>query len=305
MALLDYDVALEENFQRYAATLPRPLPDLIAGSDASARHLRQGGYTLFQSPDQPDDVTVIVETLALATTLNPTNFLPTASVNDLAMGKARAYACQYLYGEFHRLLRTPTLSADAQRYCLAEAQQLQLANLERLQLNFNQRERIADFLKDTKARSARLMGLSCYVAASAAGEDSAVTGLAREIGETLGVALTILRDAQETQTIADFHDRVLRGDYPLPLLFGFEKEADYFNDFFHQAHKPTADQFVTAQQLTLQAGYGPAVEMAQELLNQTGLDVKMLPQGPTHTALDRVLERLAEQVDQKLAEQDK
>ncbi|MGX6393297.1 hypothetical protein [Lactiplantibacillus pentosus] len=291
--LLDYDVALEDDFQQLLAHLPAPVRDLLTAVDTDAHHERQAVYTLFGAGSPTSELTQAVECLALATNLNRASFTLKPTLNDLAISKAQAYASQYLSQHFNQLVVHATGLADTMKQDLfTAATELPLANLNRLRLNFNQRERIADFLKDTKDRSARLTGLSAELAASLADTDAAVSGLARAIGETIGIIAKIHHDVQDTRQIADFHERLLRGDYPLPLLFGFENEAGYFYDFFHQTHQPTADQFVAAQQKVLATGLEPALTMANELVDQARLDCQQLPAGDTRQRVERALERL-------------
>ncbi|ASL79624.1 hypothetical protein ACM640_06295 [Lactiplantibacillus plantarum] len=95
-----------------------------------------------------------------------------------------------------------------------------------------------------------------------------------------------------TRQIADFRERLLMGNYPLPLLFGFENDPGYFYDFFHQAHKPTADQFVATQQRVLMIGVAPALTMANELVDQARLDSQQLPTD-LQKRVEQALTRLA------------
>lgn len=291
--LLDYDVALEDDFQQFIKQIPAPVSELLDSADSLARHQRQAVYTLFETPGQSVANTPIIEVLAMAATLDAPSFAPTPTINDLALSKAHAYASQYLLQQYiQAVTHTSALPAANQRELLTAAQSLPLANLNRLRLNFNQRERIADFLKDTKDRAAQLTSLNAYFAASLAGRDLAVCGLARAIGESIGIVLTILADVQTTQQIADFRERLLMGNYPLPLLFGFEDDPGYFYDFFHQAHKPTADQFVAAQQRVLTIGITPALTMASELVDQARLDSQQLPTD-LQKRVEQALTRLA------------
>ena len=112
-------------------------------------------------------MTPLVEALAMVSTLDTPSFAPTPTINDLALSKAHAYASQYLLQQFIRTVSHTTMLPSANRHeLLTAAQSLPLANLNRLRLNFNQRERIADFLKDTKDRPAKLTSLSGYLATS-------------------------------------------------------------------------------------------------------------------------------------------
>ncbi|MCG0628801.1 hypothetical protein IMAU80125_00163 [Lactiplantibacillus plantarum] len=238
-------------------------------------------------------MTPLVEALAMVSTLDTPSFAPTPTINDLALSKAHAYASQYLLQQFIRTVSHTTMLPSANRHeLLTAAQSLPLANLNRLRLNFNQRERIADFLKDTKDRPAKLTSLSGYLATSLAGLDPAICGLARAIGESVGIVLTILTDVQVTRQIADFRERLLMGNYPLPLLFVFENDPGYLYDFFHQAHKPTADQFVATQQRVLMIGVAPALTMANELVDQARLDSQQLPTD-LQKRVEQALTRLA------------
>ena len=54
--LLDYDVALEDDFQQFIKQIPAPVRALLDSADPVARHQRQAVYTclLYTSPSPRD-----------------------------------------------------------------------------------------------------------------------------------------------------------------------------------------------------------------------------------------------------------
>lgn len=292
------DVALEDDFQAWLRQLPAAVQEPARTvADDDQRHFRQALWTLFSQVGGVSDTETlsgIVEVVALASSLIPVTFKPqTMSLSDIAMSKTEAYGSQYLYGHFVATLAESDLPQSEITTLLQTAQQFWLANGTRLQLNFNQRERVADYLKDAKARSGALSAMNCRLASVTAGiTDKAVTDLISTIGETLGVIAQILTDVNTTHDSLDFRTLILSGNYPLSLLFAFEEESDWFQNFFGSAKKPTDDQFDIARKLTIQAGEEPALQLAKELISQTQIDAKTLPSGTVQERLQQLLVQL-------------
>lgn len=294
------DVALEDDFQAWLRQLPAAVQEPARTvADDDERHFRQALWTLFsQTGNAPlpntDSLSRAAETLALASGLIPATFKPRAmSLSDVAASKAKAYGAQYLYGELIHGITSAQLPESECHNLLATAQAFWLANATRLQLNFNQRERVADYLKDAKSRTGALSAMTCRLAVVVAGiSDSAVTDLISTIGETLGVIAQILIEVEQTHDILDFQTAIMSGNYPLSLLFAFEEEADWFQTFFSSQQKPTSDQFETARKLTIQAGEKAAIQLATELISQTQLDANSLSAGPIQEHLNQLLQQL-------------
>ncbi|WP_203648825.1 hypothetical protein [Secundilactobacillus yichangensis] len=294
------DVALEDDFQSWLRQLPTTVLDAAKTvANDNQRHFRQALWTMFcqsnsNAQDGAETLSGTVEALALASELIPATFKPRAmSLSDVAMSKARAYSSQYLYGHVVSTFATANLPQSEKTTLLHTGQDFWLANSARLQLNFNQRERVADYLKDAKARDGALSAMTCRLAAVVAGvSDKAITDLIGTIGETLGVIVQILTSVNKTHDSLDFRALIMSGNYPLSLLFALEEESDWFKAFFHAPKKPTADQFEIARKLTIQAGEQSAIQLAMELTSQTQLDAKALPDGPTRERLRQFLKQL-------------
>lgn len=211
------------------------------------------------------------------------------------MSKAQSYDAQYLYGQFVINIAGSSIQAEERQNLLDDAQNFWLSHSTRLQLNFNQRERVADYLKDAKVRDGALTSITSRLAAISGGmTDRAIIDLIATIGETLGVIARILTDINQTHDSLDFRTRLLMGDYPLSLLFGFEEESEWFTHFFGAQEKPTSDAFYTARKLTIQAGEKSAASLAGELISQTRLDANALPEGAIKASLMGMLQQLAD-----------
>lgn len=294
------DVALEDDFQSWLQQLPTSVQEAaktVANDDQ--RHFRQALWTLFcQSDGRPlistEMLSGTVEVLALASGLIPATFQPqTMSLSDVALSKAKAYSSQYLSGCAVAAIANANLPQSESTALLQTAQDFWLANSARLQLNFNQRERVADYLKDAKARAGALSAMTCRLAAVVAGtSDKAITDLIGTIGETLGVIVQILTSVNQTHDSLDFRVLIMSGNYPLSLLFALEEESDWFKAFFHAPKKPTSDQFEIARKLTIQAGEQSAIQLAKELISQTQLDAQALPDGANREQLIQLLKQL-------------
>lgn len=230
------------------------------------------------------------ELLALTTITNPPSFQPAKiSPGDIAQQKASSYIAAYLVGQFsNRLTKVGNppqmveeLTIDAGDYILAQVQ--------RLQYNFNQHFRIANYLADTKARAGLLAQISAKEAATLAKQGPEVINLSGQIGQSLGVAahimteLTVLQANQNEFTVS-----ITAGRYPLPLLFAIEEHTDWFTEFFNQSHRPNPDQFQQAYKFSM-AKLPVARQIADELLNQAQLDIKVLPTSNAQDALFKLI----------------
>lgn len=294
------DVALEDEFQAWLSQLPPSVIEPVETvDDDNQRHFRQALWTVFSQTGQvplagDHSLEYVVDLLSLASSLMPATFKPSqVSLSDIAMAKAKGYSSQYLYGKFVADISSVNLPPTEVTAILQTAQTFWLAHITRLQLNFNQRERVADYLKDAKARIGILTALTCRLATLSNGVvDKEVTDLTSTIGETLGVVSQIFTDVALTHDALDFRTRIMSGHYPLSLLFAFEEEHDWFKRFFGSSQKPTADQFEVARKLTIQAGETGALNLAQELISQTRLDAESLPVGTVQTQLLQLLTQL-------------
>ncbi|MTV82155.1 hypothetical protein [Secundilactobacillus folii] len=290
------DVALEEDYQTIINQFPTSVQDSIKTVDPTQkRAFRQLLWTIFGDP--ASQLNNQVELLALAGELTPASFMPKPpSPSDMAFSKAQAYSGQFLYGEFIRRIQANKVTAD--KGILRQAAELWLAMTDRLQLNFNRRERVADYLKDQKRRSGLLTALTCRLAAlSQQISDSSVIELISTIGETLGVIENILTDVNLSEDSIIFRNRILSGNYPLPTIFAFETDSEWFDGFFAAREKPSSDQFETARKLSLQDGEKGALDLALELISQTKIDAESLPADQVQTRLLATLALLKNDAD--------
>lgn len=298
-----FNPELEDNFQMTAQSLPFQVQSWTQLDDVKQdRHFRQMVMTVFsngQNGTQP--VSQLVELLALTADMNPASFTPSFNLNDMAMAKLSTYSGLYLYGQYQQVLSNSHLSEKLKDRFFNDAQAFWLAHTDRLHINFNQTEHVANYLQDVKARTGRLTTLSAMLGTflTKPTTDYALVEMIGAIGETLGVIYTILVDADNVAKPEIFRDQLMTGNYSLPVLFAIEEETQFFTDFFHQKTKPTADQFEQARQLARMAGLKLATDMAKELIDQTKIDAKNLPEGPIKGRLSDLLEQLTELCTEK------
>lgn len=228
----------------------------------------------------------LVEYLALAVNLNPSFFNPSqSSPADLARMKAGSFAANYLMNRYLNGLDKAGFTSRLIDELSTDAGDLMIAQIQRLQFNYNDHFKVANYLNDLKNRTGLLANILGKQAAAKITKSEETISLTGEITKNLAVAHHITRENEQIGSDAFLKKQIMIGNYPLALLFAREENPDWFQNFFHQTHKPSEEQFKQAFALT-RAEIDQAEEMGQELISQALLDIKVLPSAAQPALID-------------------
>lgn len=233
------------------------------------------------------------ELLALATHLNPPSFQPNnLTPGEFASQKAYSYVTSYLMNRFVRSLSTVGNPPQVIEELTTDAGDVILAQIRRLQFNYNQQFKVADYLADVKARWGLLGAMTAKQSAVLSGAGKEVVSLAGQIGQALGTASYITHEFQQLSNDLDsFAKMITSGQYPLALLFARQQNPQWFSNFFSSDHRPSQAMFKQAHQLTLER-IDDVKQLIADIFSQLILDIKVLPAGQTQDALFRLVEKL-------------
>ena len=233
------------------------------------------------------------ELLALATHLNPPSFQPNnLTPGEFASQKAYSYVTSYLMNRFVRSLSTVGNPPQVIEELTTDAGDVMLAQIRRLQFNYNQQFKVADYLADVKARWGLLVAMTAKQSAVLSGAGKEVVSLAGQIGQALGTASYITHEFQQLSNDLDsFAKMITSGQYPLALLFARQQNPQWFSNFFSSDHRPSQAMFKQAHQLALER-IDDVKQLTADIFSQLILDIKVLPAGQTQDALFRLVEKL-------------
>ena len=233
------------------------------------------------------------ELLALATHLNPPSFQPNnLTPGEFASQKAYSYVTSYLMNRFVRSLSTVGNPPQVIEELTTDAGDVMLAQIRRLQFNYNQQFKVADYLADVKARWGLLVAMTAKQSAVLSGAGKEVVSLAGQIGQALGTASYITHKFQQLSNDLDsFAKMITSGQYPLALLFARQQNPQWFSNFFSSDHRPSQAMFKQAHQLALER-IDDVKQLTADIFSQLILDIKVLPAGQTQDALFRLVEKL-------------
>ena len=233
------------------------------------------------------------ELLALATHLNPPSFQPNnLTPGEFASQKAYSYVTSYLMNRFVRSLSTVGNPPQVIEELTTDAGDVMLAQIRRLQFNYNQQFKVADYLADVKARWGLLGAMTAKQSAVLSGAGKEVVSLAGQIGQALGTASYITHEFQQLSNDLDsFAKMITSGQYPLALLFARQQNPQWFSNFFSSDHRPSQAMFKEAHQLALER-IDDVKQLTADIFSQLILDIKVLPAGQTQDALFRLVEKL-------------
>ena len=233
------------------------------------------------------------ELLALATHLNPPSFQPNnLTPGEFASQKAYSYVTSCLMNRFVRSLSTMGNPPQVIEELTTDAGDVMLAQIRRLQFNYNQQFKVADYLADVKARWGLLVAMTAKQSAVLSGAGKDVVSLAGQIGQALGTASYITHEFQQLSNDLDsFAKMITSGQYPLALLFARQQNPQWFSNFFSSDHRPSQAMFKQAHQLALER-IDDVKQLTADIFSQLILDIKVLPAGQTQDALFRLVEKL-------------
>ncbi|MCC4384292.1 polyprenyl synthetase [Limosilactobacillus reuteri] len=233
------------------------------------------------------------ELLALTTHLNPPSFQPNnLTPGEFASQKAYSYVTSYLMNRFVRSLSTVGNPPQVIEELTTDAGDVMLAQIQRLQFNYNQQFKVADYLADVKVRLGLLGAMTAKQSAVLSGAGKEVVSLAGQIGQALGTASYITHEFQQLSNDLDsFAKMITSGQYPLALLFARQQNPQWFSNFFSSDHRPSQAMFKQAHQLALER-IDDVKQLIADIFSQLILDIKVLPAGQTQDALFRLVEKL-------------
>ncbi|MDO4856011.1 MAG: hypothetical protein Q3978_05525 [Limosilactobacillus gorillae] len=295
-----------EELSEGLATLISQLPPLILDMlDPELDHVqRQFRFHLFSILTSDRELTMdqvhsaaLPEFLSLGMCLNPAAFDPSQdSPADMARQKASSFVFPYLMNRYLaglRMINTPsTLMSEFE----IDAGDLAIAQIQRLQYNYNANFKVANYLADLRARDGLVASLTARHATASTTKSPEVISLTGQIGQALAVAVHIIDECEGLSDPTVFQRQIVTGNYPLALLFTRESEAAWFDNFFHQLHRPSPEDFQQAATLAIKKGQAQALEIAGELLSQTRLDVQVLPDRPAKERLATFIKQVEDYI---------
>lgn len=233
------------------------------------------------------------ELLALATHLNSPSFQPNnLTPGEFASQKAYSYAASYLMNRFVRSLSTVGNPPQVIEELTTDAGDVMLAQIRRLQSNYNQQFKVADYLADVKARWGLLGAMTAKQSAVLTGAGNEVVSLAGQIGQALGTASYITHEFQQLSNDPDsFVKMITSGQYPLALLFARQQNPQWFSNFFASDHRPSQEIFNQAYNLVL-SRTDDVKQLITDIFSQLILDIKVLPAGQVQDKLLSLAEEL-------------
>ncbi|MCC4325756.1 polyprenyl synthetase family protein [Limosilactobacillus reuteri] len=233
------------------------------------------------------------ELLALATHLNPPSFQPNnLTPGEFASQKAYSYVANYLMNRFVRSLRTVGNPPQVIEELTTDAGDVMLSQIQRLQFNYNQQFKVADYLADVKARWGLLGAMTAKQSAVLSGAEKEIVSLAGQIGQAFGTASYITHEFQQLSNDPDsFVKMITSGQYPLALLFARQQNPQWFSNFFSSDHRPSQAMFNQAYELSLKQLH-EVKQLTADIFSQLILDIKVLPAGQTQDELFRLVEKL-------------
>ncbi|WP_302118413.1 polyprenyl synthetase family protein [uncultured Limosilactobacillus sp.] len=241
----------------------------------------------------PKDLTIdqitaaqLPELISLALKSNPPSFQPdNLTPAEFATQKASSYIANYLMSRYVHMLQTVGNPPQVINELTTDAGDIMLAQIQRLQFNYNQQFKVADYLADIKARNGLLTAMTAKQSATLSGASPDIVSLASQIGQAIGTVSYIKHEMDQLDYDKEsFTKTILAGQYPLALLFARQKDPQWFDNFFAQAHRPSPEMFEDAYQLTLKQS-SQVKQLTDDIFSQLILDIKVLPRGRSQEAL--------------------
>ena len=283
---------LKEGYLSMVATLP-PVVRGQLPKDLVGQSFR---YQLFLAAlGQPVELTLdqikagqLSELIALAVDLTPPAFDPTATrPGQLGQQRANAYASQYLLTQYTATLSQVDFTPQLVQELTIHLEDLILAQINHLPLNFHQRISISNALSDRKYRAGGLGALTVRHALNASlGAD--MVDLLAQVGGNLATAHSLRQEVVQLADPAVFTSLIRTGNYPLALLFARTSQPQLVSDFFQQAHLPSQTAFEQLRSACQKSSYQVG-GLAKDLLKQVHYDLATLPNGLHKAALTNLL----------------
>lgn len=295
---------LVEGLGSLTQTFPPLIKEMLRPTMSLTRQVRLACFDAFSHLVKHeltvDQVTTaqLPELLALAAKLNPSSFQP-AHLNPgvVANGKANSFVATYLMNQFVHHLSLVGLPSAAIEMATVTGGDFMIAQIQRLQLNFNTRLKVVDYLNDLKVRPGLLNYLSAELSVYQAKASDDLINLAGQVGESLGVSSAIVAELEEDYKNPEaFISQVTAGQYPLPMLFAMQAHREWFDHFLHSKHRPSKESFDRAYQLTKES-FTAASQIVVDQLKQVELDIKLFPSEECRRELQEVIDELTKRAN--------
>lgn len=239
------------------------------------------------------------ELLALSEELNPSYFQPAKlSPGAVANDKANSYVANYLAGQFVYRINRLGLPSSMTEAAIVNSGDFMIAQLQRLQLNYNTRLTVADYLANLTVRDGLLAKLSAKLSTSLVKESDDIVNLSGQVGESMGIAGALIDEMSLIHKSKNyFINLVTAGHYPLPMLFAMENNRQWFDQFLHSTHRPNQEAFTQAYQFTM-GDLTDTQDIVNDRLKQLRLDIKLFPNDDCQTKLTTIVNDLSAQLKQ-------
>lgn len=163
--------------------------------------------------------------------------------------------------------------------------------LNQMQLNYNQKTTVEQYLTEIEGKTAKLFELACAQGARLSGSDAATIAIAHQIGKKIGLAYQIRDDVldytgNKKKTLKPTLEDVRQGVYTLPLILSLETDRSRLKHLLNQKNKMTAADAKGIQQIVIETGgTDRATELADQLTNEALTLIKQLPKKSVQTPL--------------------
>lgn len=166
--------------------------------------------------------------------------------------------------------------------------------LNQMQLNYNQKTTVAQYLTEIEGKTAKLFELACSQGARLSGCEPNIIAVAQQIGQKIGLAYQIRDDildyaGQKKHTLKPTLEDVRQGVYSLPLILALETNRADLRHLLNKKNKLTAADVDQVQQIVIEA---EGVKRAFALADQYTTDALNLIKELHNTAVAKPLTEL-------------
>ena len=170
--------------------------------------------------------------------------------------------------------------------------------LNQMQLNYNQKTTVTQYLAEIEGKTAKLFELACSQGARLSGCDQVVIDHAQQIGKKIGLAYQIQDDildytGQKKHTLKPTLEDVRQGVYSLPLILALETNRAALKSLLNKKEKMTNDEVKQVQQIVVNVGgVKRAFALADQYTSESLELIKELPDVPAREALIELTQNL-------------
>ncbi|BAP85169.1 geranylgeranyl pyrophosphate synthase [Paucilactobacillus hokkaidonensis JCM 18461] len=170
--------------------------------------------------------------------------------------------------------------------------------LNQMQLNYNQKTTVTQYLAEIEGKTAKLFELACSQGARLSGCDQVIIDHAQQIGKKIGLAYQIQDDildytGQKKHTLKPTLEDVRQGVYSLPLILALETNRAALKSLLNKKGKMTNDEVKQVQQIVVNVGgVKRAFALADQYTSESLELIKELPDVPAREALIELTQNL-------------